>query len=312
MGTFVRVTEVWVPTRDRTKLEWAAGLYGGLEAFRALSERVRFEYDEGLPGKAWSRRKPVVLGSFENSYFRRTEAARAAGLSTGIAWPIFAGDFLTSVVVFLCANDADLMGAIELWEESAEHPGDLVLAEGFYGSASKFEWISRQASFRAGHGLPGSVWATGMPQIVADLGRSEHFLRADAALRAGIDRGLGLPCCIREGRCDVITFLSAMETPIAHRFEIWLPDADRTKLVLDAGHCDLDPDYGSTRERACVDVDGGPLGLPLRTGIPAVVDDLEDQTEGPLAQARSAGMRSMMALPVLGDGALQAVVALYF
>jgi hypothetical protein len=36
MKTFIRVTEVWGPARNRTQLEFADGLYGPLKAFRAV------------------------------------------------------------------------------------------------------------------------------------------------------------------------------------------------------------------------------------------------------------------------------------
>ncbi|WP_245318451.1 hypothetical protein [Bradyrhizobium sp. DOA1] len=44
------------------------GLYGeGLSAFKAVSEDLRFGYDEGLPGKAWASGHPVILTKFANS-----------------------------------------------------------------------------------------------------------------------------------------------------------------------------------------------------------------------------------------------------
>ena len=41
---------------------------------------MRFGFDEGLPGKAWAAGHPIILKEFENSYFKRTEAAKAVGL----------------------------------------------------------------------------------------------------------------------------------------------------------------------------------------------------------------------------------------
>ena len=54
MKTFIRVAEIWVPTKDRTQLQFLDGLYGPLGEFRAVSEQMRFGFDEGLPGKAWA------------------------------------------------------------------------------------------------------------------------------------------------------------------------------------------------------------------------------------------------------------------
>ena len=92
MKTFVRAAEIWVPTKDGTQLQFLDGLYGPLGEFRAASEQMRFGRDEGLPGKAWATGHPVILKEFENSYFKRTEAAKAVGLTCGVALPVFAGD----------------------------------------------------------------------------------------------------------------------------------------------------------------------------------------------------------------------------
>jgi len=55
MKTFIRVVELWVPDRTRTRLEFGGGLYSeGLSAFKAASEDITFGRDEGLPGKAWA------------------------------------------------------------------------------------------------------------------------------------------------------------------------------------------------------------------------------------------------------------------
>src|SRR5882757_1967184 len=87
MKTFIRVTEIWVPSQDRSKLQFLDGLYGPLGEFRAVSEQMRFGYDEGLPGKAWAKGHPIILKKFESSYFKRTEAAKAVGLTCGVAVP---------------------------------------------------------------------------------------------------------------------------------------------------------------------------------------------------------------------------------
>ena len=115
MKTFIKVTEIWIPDKERTQLEFGSGLYGGLIDFKAASEQQHFAYNEGLPGKAWAAGHPIVLTKFEHSYFKRTAAAKQAGLTCGIAIPVFSGDFLLAVVVLLCGDDEDHAGAIEVW-----------------------------------------------------------------------------------------------------------------------------------------------------------------------------------------------------
>ena len=57
-----------------------------------------------------------------------TQAAAAEGLTCGIALPIFAGDFLTAVLVIFCGDDQAHAGAIELWANDPALTRDLTLA----------------------------------------------------------------------------------------------------------------------------------------------------------------------------------------
>ena len=89
MKTFIRVVELWVPDRTRTRLEFGGCLCSEeYSEFKAVSENALFAYDEGLPGKAWASGHPVILTEFANSYFKRTDEAIEAGLTCG---PGFAG-----------------------------------------------------------------------------------------------------------------------------------------------------------------------------------------------------------------------------
>ena len=101
MTTFIRIVEIWVPTEDHKELQFHDGLYGPYEAFRALSQRMRFRSNEGLPGTAWAARHAIVFRDLEDARFKRLEAAKAIGLTCGVALPVFDGDVLKAVVVFL-------------------------------------------------------------------------------------------------------------------------------------------------------------------------------------------------------------------
>jgi hypothetical protein len=91
MKTFIRVVELWVPDRTRTRLEFGGSLCSEeFSEFRELSENTLFAYDEGLPGKAWASGHPIVLTEFSNSYFKRTDEAKEVGLTCGVALPVFA------------------------------------------------------------------------------------------------------------------------------------------------------------------------------------------------------------------------------
>ncbi|MCP5365857.1 MAG: GAF domain-containing protein, partial [Hyphomicrobiales bacterium] len=113
--TFIRAIEIWVPCKNRRRLELGAGLYGPLSEFETASHAISFGFDEGLPGKAWAAGHPIVLKNLTGSYFKRGEVAQAAGLTCGVALPIFAGSFLLAVIVLFCGDDRNHVGAIELW-----------------------------------------------------------------------------------------------------------------------------------------------------------------------------------------------------
>jgi len=312
MKTFIRVTEVWVPSKNRTQLEFSDGLYGPLQNFREASERMRFSYDEGLPGKAWAARHPIILKNFENSYFLRTEAASQAGLTCGVALPIFAGDFLLAVLVFFCGDDEEHVGAIELWGANPAEPYELGLVDGYFGTAEYFAMFSQTMKFRQGFGLPGLVWQTGMPLIMKDLGRSHVFLRRESAVKAGINKGLGIPCSPDPCQMYVMTFLSALGTPIARRFEIWRPNENGNGLTFHSGDCDQNPNLAIDYEFASFARGEGVVGKVWLTGTPTVKESLATDSTVIGDSARAAGLDAIVATPVIERGRLKAVIAWYF
>jgi len=299
MNTFIRALEYWVPSSDGSLLEFGGGLYGAATRFAEISRELCFGRGEGLPGQAWDAGHPIVLKEFDGSYFRRIAAARAAGLTCGIALPICAGDFLNAVVVIFCGDDASHAGAIELWHNDPHASRDMTLVDGYYGSTGDtFEFISRSVSFRPGTGLPGMAWEQQAPVFLEDLGRGSGFLRADSAVKVGINRGFAMPCSTPGDEHYVMAFLSALATPIAHRVEIWKPDATGERLLRSSGFSEsegpLGPlDVGIARGE-------GPIGRAFATGVPAV------------AEAARADALSLAAIPVLQQGRLAAVLALGF
>ncbi len=295
--TFIQVTEVWVPEGDRLVL--AAGDYGNLEAFAEASRRSNFGHGEGLPGKAWADARPVVLKGFDGSYFKRIEAAREAGLTTAVAVPIFAGTTLKAVLVVLCGDDGDRTGAIEVWRA---REGLMRLADGYYGAAKHFEWVSQHTQFPKGQGLPGAVWAAETPMLFRDLGSGYRFMRAESAGKAGLTTGLGLPVPVPGSERFVLTLLSARGTPIARRFEIWdAREAGRGGVKLVDGLCARDGALWSDAEDRRVAPWKGPIGKVAATGVPAVET----------GAATAAGYDVVVALPLHRDGGLAHIVAWY-
>ena len=311
MKTFIRVVELWVPDRTRTRLEFGGSLCSAeFEEFRAVSENALFAYDEGLPGKAWASGHPVILTKFANSYFKRTDEAIEAGLTCGVALPVFAGEFLMAVMVLFCGDDAKHVGAIELWHNNPDKSHEMGLVDGYYGTADMFEFNSRHTRFPRGFGLPGRTWKAGMPVIVKDLHNSKAFLRWEEASEIGINCGVGIPYHTGD-ETWVMTFLSAQATPIARRFEIWVPDASRSALVFQSGDCSKQADLTALYDGKTIRRGEGSIGGAWATGMPALNEHLKQDETISAASARAAGMNQIVVLPVIEHAALKAVLAWY-
>lgn len=290
---FIQATEVWIPDEAGNTLVRSAGMYGALGAFGTASEGESFAKGEGLPGLAWAEARPIILRDIQNDgIFRRAEAARTAGLSAAAAIPVFAGEALKGVLVMLCAEDEGRIGAIEVWS-SDESPGTpMRLVDGFYGAAKHFQWVSERTEFPRGQGLPGGVWASRTPMLFRDLGRSYGFIRAESAGKAGLTTGLGLPVPTPSADSYVLTLLSARDTPIARRFELWDVVPGRGGLpahaVLVDGLCETEGALWGTERKATAwqgavgRAFGG--GVPVAESVPAKPDGL--------------GHSAMIALPI--------------
>jgi hypothetical protein len=306
MKTFIKVIEIWVPDKERTQLEFGSGLYGALSEFKSASEQQHFSYDEGLPGKAWAKGHPIVLTRFEHSYFKRTVAAQKAGLTCGIALPIFSGDFLLAVVLFLCGDDEHHAGAIEVWCNNQGEENTLHVMDGYYGTLENFENISRLVSMPKGKGIPGLAWETGMPVLVEDIGKADEFTRAADAQIASITTGIGIPVGNEGAQTYVMTFLSAKETPIAKRIQIWVPEGNQ--MVCRQGHSKDSNNLAEMFETLTVNKGTGALGRVWLTGMPLITGNLEDTEYNPELD----NLSSMLAIPVIQQGKLKAIVTFLF
>jgi hypothetical protein len=301
--TFLQVAEVWALEGDRLVLY--SGNFGDHADFAALANRESFARGEGLPGQAWAEARPVVVKNLGESNFKRRDAAKAAGLTSAVAIPIFAGELLKAVLVALCGDDESHVGAIEVWRE---RNGAMSLDDGYYGAAKDFERLSQNTHFPRGRGLPGWVAATMTPMMMRDLGSGYRFVRAEAAGKAGFATGLGLPVPTPGGETYVLTLLSSIGTPIAQRFEIWDARAavvgSKREAILIDGYCAREgrlwPDIGEEPRRAFAW--SGPIGRALGSGIPLVVSD---------SPAIAANYGSMVALPIHRGDEVAHIVAWY-
>ncbi|MCX7082373.1 MAG: GAF domain-containing protein [Methylococcales bacterium] len=307
MKTFIKVTEIWVPNKQRTQLEFGSGLYGGLVEFKAASEQQQFAYNEGLPGKAWAEGRPLVLKEFEQSYFKRTSAAKEVGLTCGIAIPIFSGDFLLAVVVFLCADDENHVGAIEVWSNQDSSEQSLKVIDGYYGSLHHFEQLSREISVAKDQGLVGLAWAQGLPVLIDDISKADGFIRVHDAKQAGISMGIGIPVSDHLNSPYIMTFLSAKATPLAKRIQIWIPDLRGEQLICLEGYSKNTNELAQLFETTTVTKGVGALGRVWLTGMPVITGD-DDADYNP----ELASLNTMLAIPVIEQGRLKAIVSFLF
>ena len=313
MDTFIRVVEVWRPSADGTLLELADGLFESAPGFGAVSQGMCFGRGEGLPGHAWDEARPLLLRRLVGSYFRRVEAARAAGLDCAVALPIFHGAALSSVVVLLCGDVRGQAGAVELWHNNPRVTGDLTLDDGYFGAGSEgLEALSRDSFLPRGAGLPGLAWQREAAVFIDGLGESRHFLRAQSAASAGIVRGLALPCSSTTQQTWVLSLLSSAGTPIARRVESWLPGDAEGLLQRGFGHCEARGTLPTGPATALAPAALGVVGAAWVTAS-AQVGRGAGRLGGAMdADLQAAGLGSTLAIPLTSDGAVGEIVALHF
>lgn len=303
-ATFIQAAEVWVPDPAGEYLVRAEGSYGAHDAFAGLSGEHGFARGEGLPGRAWSEARPIVLTDLADPRFFRAEAARGAGLVAAVALPVFCGAALRGVLVLFRGEGA---GAVEVWRAEAGPDSVMTLDTGSYGPAEAFREISERTTFERGKGLPGGVWGARAPMLMRDLSSGSGFLRAESAARAGLSTGLGIPAPSPAAGDFVVTLLSARETPIARRFEIWDVKPGRGgqkgSATLADGLCDVEGPLW-TRERR-IEAWQGPVGRALATGTPVA-------EASPAALPAGTRYAGVVALPIHQHGEVTRVVAWFY
>ena len=111
------LAQAWVPGPGGATLECSPAwhcLGPGMENFRTASLSFAFSAGNGLPGRAWSTKQPVWLADVTHeTNFPRAAIAHAAGLKTGMAIPVLAGNDVVAVLEFFArearSQDAHLI-----------------------------------------------------------------------------------------------------------------------------------------------------------------------------------------------------------
>lgn len=282
--SLIRAIEVWVP-RDHVLVQ-SSGVYADRDLAR-VSARSTFRRGEGLPGAAWSTERPLVWHDL-GVHFARAEQARAAGVDVALALPVFNGNVLTAVIVFLMSKALGSPGCLEVWEANADlrvlsHGG------GHYRGCADFEKFSQLIQFPFGTGLPGGTYSTGQPLVMHDVRQATTFVRAGLAASSGLRFGIGLP--FRHGRSVqyVVTLVAGEDRPFLQTLEHWEagPGSVEPRLALRASS-------EAVAEPASREAPGEQLAADvLATGVPKVmrVKLLEDAPiEGDAAPSLALGI----------------------
>ena len=187
------VMEVWGPADDGQTLAWRSGFYGQLDDIKEASMATSFKSGEGLPGRVWASRLPDIIPSlWPSSDFVREEVAAVAGLTTGFAFPIIRGGGVDSVAMLLSSSDMPFAKVMEIWVPD-EDGASLRRQKGFYGRHSDFLDPNTDIKFALGEGLPGQVWQSGLPEIIAPLDEESGFARYQAAQSVDLTVAIGIP-----------------------------------------------------------------------------------------------------------------------
>jgi len=127
------------------------------------------------------------------------------------------------------------------------------------------------------------------------------------AQKAGITTCLGIPVAGSGGQTCVMTFLSAKATPIAKRIQIWIPNADGTQLHCQQGYSKTNNDLAQLFETITINKGEGALGRVWLTGMPVSSGSYEAGYQPELDN-----LSAMLAIPVIGQGRLKAIVSFLF
>lgn len=192
-----------------------------------------FPRGEGLPGRVWEEKQPLVLNHFRGGpSLDRADAAARAGLGAGLGFPIYRGNQCVAVCTLLFSSVHPRTGVIEVWSQR-EAPSALSLATGYYGRLDGFRRQSATMRFPLGTGLPGRVLAQRSPILLDNLSCPSTFSRIAGAETVGLRSGLGLPILSAQPP-SAIVMLAGRAVPLASAIEIWTPQADGQSLKLDA------------------------------------------------------------------------------
>jgi PAS domain S-box-containing protein len=79
---------------------WCTDASARVQAFREITEQMRFGPGAGLPGRVLASGKPAWVHDLRDACFARGEAAREVGIKAAFAFPVLAGEEVVAVLEF--------------------------------------------------------------------------------------------------------------------------------------------------------------------------------------------------------------------
>ncbi len=306
---FVRGVEVWQANADRSRLLLTQSCYRDADAMANISKDLSFAIDEGLPGDVWKTRMPVFYRRLTSGPFRRTDAAAAAGLTTGVGIPIFCDGKVVSVVLLLLDGGESLKTVIEHWRISASSKR-YELFGGVYANCEKLRRLSEHVFFPIGEGLPGVIAQRRLPYLGTRFADDSNAVRGVAIAAEQLHSGLGLPLTDSgENSDDVILLFNSDSTPLFRMIQVWRPVENGTSAILLSESLDGERSLQSRCGRAFPSDSGSLFASLAKSRQPQVLSDA-DSFRAMIPDHRTFMPSLGIAIPTYHEGKLAAISVL--
>jgi len=217
--SLVQAVELWFPQGE--VMAFGAGAYRGNDELRHERERLSFQQGEGLPGTVWEKGKALLFQT-AGGEFLSAELAAQAGIDVAVGCPLFDGGRLFAVLTLLLSHRSEAPSCLEIWDV-ADELDVLKHAQGYYVHCADLERFSPWIQFPRGTGLPGLTWLSGDAQVMADVRKSNAFIRAGLAARAGLKPGVGIPIYRDRKVAQVLALIGGEQQSFIGGVEIYHP-----------------------------------------------------------------------------------------
>lgn len=200
--TDVGALEIWhCDLRSSYDLRLDSGHFGQLKYFESTARHTSFRAGTGLPGRAWEEGLPVLMEDLGHSHaFLRREGALRAGITTGLAFPVFHDPAHVYIVAMLSSVTTPIARQVEIWERDPLGPG-LVFRQGHSPINEDLTARYQKTQIAPREGMLGRALFSGVPTLSTNLERD-----TPVNLQAGVTKGVALPV-IDNGRCRALIAL---------------------------------------------------------------------------------------------------------